>query len=161
MSDLDHDVLRINGIDGLGGYVGQHLGYSSWLVIGQDRIDAFAAATDDHQWIHVDPDRAAKGPFGTTVAHGYLTLSLLPALIAEVYQVDGVAMRINYGLNRVRFPAPVPRDARVRAGVELLALEPVTGGARSTTRVTVEIEGGAKPACVAETVSWFLAADGG
>ncbi len=131
---------------------GIHLGYSSWLEITQERIDAFAEATDDHQWIHVDPERAARGPFGTTIAHGYLTLSLAVPLVSEVVAVEGVAMGINYGTNRVRFPAPVPVGSRLRAGVELVASEGVDGGGQLTLAVVFEIEGAAKPACVAEVV---------
>ncbi len=131
---------------------GIHLGYSSWLEITQERIDAFAEATDDHQWIHVDPERAARGPFGTTIAHGYLTLSLAVPLVSEVVAVEGVAMGINYGTNRVRFPAPVPVGSRLRAGVELVASEGVDGGGQLTLAVVFEIEGAVKPACVAEVV---------
>lgn len=131
---------------------GIHLGYSSWLEITQERIDAFAEATDDRQWIHVDPERAARGPFGTTIAHGYLTLSLAVPLVSEVVAVEGVAMGINYGTNRVRFPAPVPVGSRLRAGVELVASEGVDGGGQLTLAVVFEIEGAVKPACVAEVV---------
>jgi acyl dehydratase len=132
---------------------GQHLGYSDWLTVDQKRIDLFADATGDHQWIHVDPERAAAGPFKTTIAHGYLTLSLLPVLVTQVYRVDGVRMAVNYGLNRVRFPAPVPVGSRVRAGVELGTVTPVDGGVQVTAQVTVDIDGAAKPCCVAEAVS--------
>jgi acyl dehydratase len=144
--------LRIRGIDELSAWVGRHLGYSDWLLVDQAQIDLFAEATGDHQWIHVDPERAAGGPFGATVAHGYLTLSLIPTLVSQVYQVDGVRLRINYGSDKVRFPAPVRAGSRVRAGVELLAVESSGSGTRSTTRVTLEIEGEPKPACVAETL---------
>ncbi len=137
--------------------VGEHLGYSEWMVIAQDRVDAFAEATGDHQWIHVDAERAAAGPYGGTIAHGYLTLSLLPALGAQVYRVDGVPAAINYGLDRVRFPAPVPVGSRVRAGAELLSATPVPGGAiQAVVRFTVEIEGQDRPACVADTIRRLL-----
>lgn len=132
---------------------GSDLGHGEWVEVGQKRIDRFAEATEDHQWIHVDPERAASGPFGTTVAHGYLTVSLIPALTAGIATVDGVRMGVNYGLNRVRFPAPLPVGSRVRARVELLSVEDVNGGVQLTSRVTVEREGGDKPVCVAETVT--------
>jgi acyl dehydratase len=133
---------------------GEHLGHSSWRTVDQAQVDAFAEATGDRQWIHVDPPRAAAGPFGTTIAHGFLVLSLLPALVAEIYRVDGVRMGINYGLNRVRFPAPVPTGAPVRAGARLVSVEDVAGGGvQLVSEVTVEREGGGKPCCVAETVS--------
>ncbi|MGK5440536.1 MaoC family dehydratase [Micromonospora sp. URMC 105] len=133
--------------------VGDHLGYSDWHVVDQAQVDAFAEATGDRQWIHVDPERARSGPFGGTVAHGFLMLSLLPALGAEVYRVEGVRMGVNYGLDRVRFPAPLPTGSRVRAGVVLLAVEPVGGGLQVTNEVTLEREGGDKPCCVARTLA--------
>jgi len=132
---------------------GQHLGYSDWLDMDQKRVDLFADATGDHQWIHVDPERAAVGPFRRTIAHGFLTLSLIPALTSDIYGVDGVRMGVNYGLNKVRFPAPLPVGGRVRAGVELLEVTPVDGGAQVVAKVTVEVDGTAKPCCVAETVT--------
>jgi acyl dehydratase len=136
--------------------VGEHLGHSEWHEVGQDRVNGFADATDDHQWIHVDPERAKAGPFGTTIAHGFLTLSLVPGLSSEVYRVDNVRMGINYGLDKVRFPAPVPVGSRLRGGVELLGADEVAGGALQVRcRVTVEREGSEKPACVAETLSRF------
>ena len=122
----------------------------------QERVDLFADATGDHQWIHVDPERAAAGPFGATIAHGYLSLSLLPALCAEVYAVDGLSMGVNYGSDKVRFPAPVLVGSRVRAGVQLVALDPVPMGRLARTQVTVEIESGEKPACVAEILSLLV-----
>ena len=130
---------------------GEIFGPSSWIEIPQERIDAFAEATDDHQWIHVDPARAASGPFGSTIAHGYLTLSLLPVASYEVIPRQG-RMSINYGLNRVRFPAPVPVGSRVRASFEVGTVEEVDGGAQVTMTATVEREGGTKPVCVAEVV---------
>jgi len=131
---------------------GDTFGPSSWVEIEQSRIDAFADATGDHQWIHVDPERAAAGPFGTTIAHGYLTLSLLPAASSEVVPSHG-RMGINYGVNRVRFPAPVPVGSRVRATFEVLSVEQLEDAAQVTMKATVEREGGDKPVCVAEVVS--------
>ncbi|MEV4631540.1 MaoC family dehydratase [Micromonospora sp. NPDC049523] len=133
--------------------IGEPFGPGRWHPVDQERVDLFADATDDHQWIHVDPARAAQGPFGATVAHGYLTLSLLPALVTELYRVDGVRMGVNYGLNRVRFPAPLRVGTRIRATARIAGVESVTGGLQVVTSVTVESEGGAKPVCVAETVS--------
>jgi len=134
---------------------GEHLGYSDWLEITQGRVDAFADATGDHQWIHVDPEAAARGPFGTTIAHGYLMLSLIPMLTAQVSRVDGVRMGINYGVNRVRFPAPLPTGSRVRAGVRVVSVEDIPGGVHAVNEVTIERDGGDKPCCVAETVSRY------
>ena len=133
--------------------VGQTLGSTDWLTVEQSRIDQFAQATGDHQWIHVDPERAAKGPFGTTIAHGFLTLSLLPVMSEQAFAIDDVRMGINYGLNRVRFPTPVPAGSRLRAHLKLKAYEPLPGGAQLTVEVTMELEGADKPACVAESVS--------
>ncbi|RAG82399.1 dehydratase [Streptacidiphilus pinicola] len=133
--------------------VGTHLGYSDWHTVTQQQIDTFAEATGDHQWIHVDSARAEKGPFGTTIAHGYLTLSLVPMLSWQVYTVEGIRMGVNYGANKVRFPSPVPVDSKIRAGVEIVSVTPGGGGYQVVARVTVEREGGDKPACVADTVS--------
>ena len=133
--------------------VGQEVGVSGWITVDQARIDQFAAATGDHQWIHVDPVRAKSGPFGTTVAHGFLTLSLIPELFETAFAIADVRMGVNYGLNKVRFTAPVPAGARVRGRFALLGYEPIEQGAQLTVRATVELEGSAKPACVAETVS--------
>lgn len=141
------------GIQELAQAVGTHLGYSDWHTVTQKQIDTFAEATGDHQWIHVDPVKAAQGPFGGTIAHGYLTLSLVPMLVWQVYQVEGLAMGVNYGADKLRFPSPVPVDSRVRAGVELLSLLPGGGGYQARTKVTIEREGGDKPACVVEAVS--------
>ncbi|MFC5718633.1 MaoC family dehydratase [Streptomyces gamaensis] len=138
--------------------VGEELGPGDWLEVDQRRIDAFADATGDHQWIHVDPERAAAGPFGTTIAHGYLTLSLLPALLPRLMRVEGVRMGINYGLNRVRFPAPVPAGSRLRARARLMDVTELPGPERAvqlTTAVTVEREGSTKPVCAAESLSRF------
>ncbi|WP_030907790.1 MaoC family dehydratase [Streptomyces sp. NRRL F-5126] len=136
--------------------IGEQLGYSEWVEVDQKRIDLFAEATGDHQWIHVDPERAAAGPFGTTIAHGYLTLSLLPMLLPQVLRVENVRMGINYGTNKVRFPSPVPVGSRLRATGVLADVAEASGGAvQVTARVTVEREGGEKPACVAESVSRY------
>ena len=133
--------------------VGQEIGVSEWIGVDQKRIDQFAEATGDHQWIHVDPERAAKGPFGKTIAHGFLTLSLVPELFATAFDIGDVRMGVNYGLNRVRFAAPVRAGSRLRGHFKLLSFEPLDGGAQLTVQATVELEGSAKPACVAETVS--------
>ncbi|GAA3649394.1 MaoC family dehydratase [Nocardioides ginsengisoli] len=146
-------MRTFDGIPELEAAVGEHLGYSDWHTITQEQIDAFAKATGDFQWIHIDPVEAAQGPFGTTIAHGYLTLSLVPMLSWQVYDVQGIRMGVNYGANKLRFPAPVPVDSRVRAGVELLSVAPGAGGYQLVTRVTVEREDGDKPACVVDTVS--------
>ncbi|WP_406813405.1 MaoC family dehydratase [Mycobacterium sp. M23085] len=136
---------------------GDTLGTSSWVEITQQAVDLFADATGDHQWIHVDPDRAAGGPFGTTIAHGYMTLSLIPRLMAEMYTVNGVKLAINYGLNKVRFPAPVPVGSKVRATTTVADVEDLGNGTVQMTVVTtVEIDGGAKPACVAESIVRYL-----
>ena len=131
---------------------GAEFGPSSWIDVPQEKIDAFAEATGDHQWIHVEPERAAAGPFGTTIAHGYLTLSLLPAMSYEVVPRQGGGMAVNYGLNKVRFPAPVPSGSRVRGTFRLLEREEADWGAQATWAVTIEREGGDKPVCVAEVV---------
>ncbi|MEV4331086.1 MaoC family dehydratase [Streptomyces sp. NPDC049597] len=142
-----------HGIEELEKAVGTHLGYSDWHTVPQQQIDTFAEATGDHQWIHVDPEKAARGPFGSTIAHGYLTLSLVPMLVWQVYKVEGLTMGVNYGANKLRFPSPVSVDSRVRAGVELVSLVPGGGGHQLTAKVTIEREGGDKPVCVVETVS--------
>ncbi|HTJ68873.1 MAG TPA: MaoC family dehydratase [Actinospica sp.] len=134
--------------------VGQEIGTSSWVTIEQERIDKFAEATGDHQWIHVDPERAKDGPFGSTIAHGFLTLSLIPALAWEVYTVEGARLSVNYGLNKLRFITPVKVGSRVRARVSIASVEDVPGDAlQVTAAVTVELEGAPKPAAVAETLS--------
>ncbi len=145
-----------NGLDELRAAVGSHLGYSDWHEVTQQQVDLFADATGDHQWIHVDPERAKSGPFGGTVAHGYLTLSLLPMLASEVYRVDGLKLAVNYGSDKVRFPAPVPVGSRVRAGVEILGLAPGSLGFTCRAKAVVEIDGTPKPACVAETLTVFV-----
>jgi acyl dehydratase len=141
-----------NGLDELKQAVGEHLGHSDWHTVTQEKVDLFADATGDHQWIHVDVDRARSGPFGGTIAHGYMTLSLIPMLNAQIYRVDGLSMGINYGTNKVRFPAPVPVGSRVRAGAELVELNDSSQGAQAVVRTTIEVEGGDKPACVADSV---------
>ena len=150
-------MKTFNGLDELELAVGTHLGYSGWHTITQEQIDLFAEATGDHQWIHTDPERAAAGPFGTRVAHGYLTLSLVPWLVSQIYTVEGLRMAVNYGSNKVRFPSPVPAGSRVRAGVELLELTRGPRGAQTVSLVTVDREGWDKPACVAETVALLVA----
>ncbi len=131
---------------------GDEFGPSSWIVVDQERIDAFADATGDHQWIHVDPERAAQGPFGQTIGHGYLTLSLIPVMSYEVLPREQGGMGINYGVNRVRFPAPVPSGSKVRGTFRVERVEDADWGSQSTLSVTVEREGGDKPVCVAEVV---------
>lgn len=134
--------------------VGEEIAVSDWVEVTQQRIDAFAEATGDRQWIHVDPERAAKGPFGTTIAHGYLTLSLLPMFMESAIELRGVRMSVNYGLNRVRFPAPVPAGSRLRARFRVVSVEDVgNGGLQIVTEATVEREGGDRPVCIAETVA--------
>ena len=141
----------IDGLDALRTLVGQELGAGEWMAVTQERINAFAETTGDHQWIHVDPDRAARDtPFGSTIAHGFLTLALISTLLKDVVLVGGVRMSINYGLNRVRFVSPVPAGSRIRALVSLGALTDVDGGVQATWNVIVEREGGEKPCLVAE-----------
>jgi acyl dehydratase len=143
----------------LEGAVGKHLGVSEWLEIDQDRIDKFADATGDHQWIHVDPERAKDGPFGATIAHGYLTQSLVNHFLPQIVEVRGISMGVNYGADKVRFPAPVPVGSRVRGSAELLSVEKTKdGGVQATIRVTVEIEGSDRPGCVIDTISRYYPA---
>lgn len=137
-------------------HVGEELGASDWYQVTQSRIDTFADATDDHQWIHVDPEQAADGPYGGTIAHGYLTLSLLPRLTSDAYRVTGVRTRINYGLDRVRFPAPLRTGSRIRMRATLLGCEPTSDGIRIVVRNDVDTEGEGRPACVAETVTLLV-----
>ncbi len=141
----------------LAGAVGKHLGVSEWLEIDQARIDKFAEATGDNQWIHVDPERAAKGPFGSTIAHGYLTQSLVNYFLPQIVEVRGISMGVNYGADRLRFPTPVPVGSRLRGSAELIKVEDVKGNAvQATVRVTVEIEGSERPACVIDTISRYV-----
>ena len=146
-------MLTINGIEDLKGRVGQELGVSDWHEVSQAEIDAFAEATDDHQFIHVDPERAKQTPFGSTIAHGLYTLSLGPKFSYEMFSVDNVAFGINYGYEKIRFPAPVPVDSKVRMRAELLSVDDIPGGAQFKVRQTYEIEGAEKPACVAEALA--------
>ncbi len=143
---------RLQGREGRQAHVGQHLGYSDWHEITQDQVNRFADATLDHQWIHVDPERAKAGPFGGPIAHGYLTLSLGPHLLGQVFQVDGTKMGVNYGLNKVRFPSPVPVGAKLRLGATLAGVEDIAGGAQVSVTMSFEVEGQEKPSCVAEVV---------
>jgi len=146
-------TISVQGIAELKALAGKSLGHTDWLQIDQSRVDTFANATDDHQWIHVDPQRAATGPFGGTIAHGYLTLALLIPLMTELLDVSGVRMSLNYGLEKVRFPAPVPVGAKIRLLGQVESVEDVPGdGVQLTVDFTVEIEGSAKPACVARAV---------
>lgn len=135
--------------------VGQTLGESDWLEIDQERINLFAEATGDHQWIHVDPEKAKDGPFGATIAHGYLTLSLVNLFLPQIVDVQGISMGVNYGCEKIRFPAPVKVNSRVRGVGELVDVSEVKGGIQATIRVTVEIEGGDRPACVVDTISRY------
>ena len=145
-------MKRFARLADLSALVGQEFAHSDTLLIDQARIDAFAEATEDRQWIHVDPERAAHGPFGATIAHGFLTLSLLPKLMQSSFAIDDVRMGVNYGTNRVRFPAPVPSGSRVQARFKLLAFEPLDGGAQLTIEATIGRDDHAKPVCVVEQV---------
>ncbi|GAB3451951.1 MaoC family dehydratase [Massilia terrae] len=146
-------MREIASLQDLGALVGTDVAQSRWFDLPQQRIDTFADATDDHQWIHVDPERCRReSPFGVPIAHGFLTLSLLPAMLESALRIGGLRLTINYGVNRLRFPAPVPVDSRVRASFALQSFEPIEGGAQIVWQVTVEREGGAKPVCAAEFV---------
>ena len=136
--------------------IGEDLGQSDWLVIEQERINLFADATDDHQWIHVDVEKAKDGPFGAPIAHGYLTLSLVNHFLPSLITVPTASMGINYGCNKVRFPSPVPVGSKIRASGQIAEVDDVAGGVQVVVKVTVEVEGTPKPACIAETVSRFL-----
>ncbi|SHH64171.1 Acyl dehydratase [Jatrophihabitans endophyticus] len=150
-------MRTFDSVSELAAITGERIGDSEWVTVTQHEIDLFADATGDHQWIHVDPAAAADGPFGTTIAHGFMTLALLPRLWAEMYTVGGVRMGVNYGLNKVRFPAPVPVGSRLRASSVVVSVEDLGHGAHQVTlATTVEIEGGDKPACVAESVVRYL-----
>jgi acyl dehydratase len=150
-------MRTFESIDELGALKGQTIGHSEWTMVTQEAVNLFADATGDHQWIHVDPERAANGPFGTTIAHGYMTLALLPQLMQQIYRVDGVKMAINYGVNKVRFPAPVPVGSKIRAGSSVVDVADLGEGAHQVTlSTTVAIDGGAKPACVAESIVRYL-----
>lgn len=149
-------MYRFNGVESFASAVGQELGVSGWLTVDQERIDRFAEATEDRQWIHIDPERAKHGPFGTTVAHGFLTLSLVVPLMNETYIVENCLMSVNYGLNRVRFPAPTPAGTALRARTALTAYTPLASGVQAEFGVSVEAKGGGKPVCVAEVLGRFL-----
>ncbi|MBK1783122.1 MaoC family dehydratase [Prauserella cavernicola] len=149
-------VTVLPSLDDVRAQLGTELGPTPWETVTQERIDAFAEATGDHQWIHVDAERAATGPFGGTIAHGYLTLSLLPLFGRQLFRLDAGTARVNYGVNKVRFPSPVPSGARVRATATFADLRDATGGAQLTTRYVVELEGADKPACVAESITLVL-----
>jgi acyl dehydratase len=142
MTTLQFDTIKA--------HIGEHLGYSRYHTVTQEQVNLFADATGDHQWIHIDVERAKAGPFGGPIAHGYLTLSLAPVLLAQVLKVEGVSMGVNYGANKVRFPSPVPVGANIRVGAKLVNVEDVSGGLQVTVEATFECEGAAKPSCVAE-----------
>jgi acyl dehydratase len=146
----------LDGADAVRAAVGEHLGYSSYRTVTQADIDTFAELSGDHQWIHVDAERAAQGPFGGTIAHGLLTLALGPALANEIYRIEGMKMGVNYGYDRIRFPAPVPVNSKVRLGAEIAGVEEVPGGLQLKLRFTWEIAGGSKPACVADMLLRYV-----
>jgi len=146
-------MLTLTGLDEIKAHVGKELGVSDWLLVTQETIDQFAEVTGDHQWIHVDVERAKQSPFGGTIAHGYFTLSLAPRFSYDMFTFEGFAFAVNYGLNRVRFPAPMPVGGKVRMRATLAAVDEIPGGAQITTEVTFEREGGEKPVCVAETLA--------
>jgi acyl dehydratase len=145
----------IDGIDGLKALVGEHLGYSPYIEITQERVNTFAEATGDHQWIHVDVERANAGPFGGPIAHGYLTLSLGPYLAPQIFGVSGISMGVNYGANKIRFPSPVPVGSKLRLGATLLSVDDVAGGVQVATEFVFEVEGSDKPSCVAEVITRY------
>ncbi|WP_262698484.1 MULTISPECIES: MaoC family dehydratase [Streptomyces] len=147
--------ITVNGLDELKKLADADLGTSEWIEVTQDRIDTFADATDDHQWIHTDPERAAQGPFGAPIAHGYLTLSLFIPLFTQLLDVRGVATKVNYGLDKVRFPAPVKAGSRIRLAARLTSVEDVPGGVQITVDGTIEVDGGTKPAAVVRSLSRF------
>ncbi|MFE9025342.1 MaoC family dehydratase [Streptomyces iakyrus] len=149
--------LTVNGLDELKKLAGSDLGTSEWIEVTQERIDTFADATGDHQWIHVDPERAKDGPFGAPIAHGYLTLSLFIPLFTELLDVQGVTTKVNYGLNKVRFPSPVKVGSRIRLTARLADVEEVPGGVQITVEGAIEIEGATKPAAVLQSLSRFYA----
>jgi len=142
----------INGVDEMKALVGEHLGYSPYVEITQEQVNLFADATGDHQWIHIDVERAKAGPFGGPIAHGYLTLSLGPSLYSQIVQISGFSMGVNYGTNKVRFPSPVPVGSRLRLGARLLSVDDIAGGVQASVEFTFEVEGASKPSCVAEVV---------
>ena len=145
-------TTTVSGIEGLRSLVGTDLGTGAWHEVDQQTVDRFADATGDHQWIHVDPERAKDGPFGHTIAHGYLTLSLAPVLLGDVLRVEGFSMGVNYGCNKVRFPAPVPVGSRVRLGATIAEVTDVEGGVQAVVDLAITVEGAAKPSCVAQVI---------
>ncbi len=149
-------MKKFSGLDEFVAAQGAELGPTDWLEVTQDRVNLFADATDDHQWIHVDPERAANGPFGGTIAHGLLTLSLLPHFTHQLYTVDNIAMAINYGYNKVRFITPVRVGAKIRARAQIAKVDQLDGAVQATVTVTVEIDGSDKPAAVAESIVRFI-----
>ncbi|MCD2114905.1 MaoC family dehydratase [Rhodococcus rhodochrous] len=149
-------MKQLNSVEELRAAAGTRIGYSSWHTLTQTKIDAFAYATGDHQWIHVDPSRATDGPFGVTIAHGHLLTSLIPMLVWEVYKVDGARMGINYGSNKIRFPSPAPVGSRIRAAVDVSRVDDVASGVQVMMTVTIEREHGEKPVCVAEIVGIYV-----
>jgi acyl dehydratase len=149
-------VKKFSGLDEFVAAEGTELGPTDWLEITQDRVNLFADATDDHQWIHIDPERAANGPFGGTIAHGLLTLSLLPHFTHQLYTIDNIAMAINYGYNKVRFITPVRVGAKVRARAQITKVDQLDGAVQATLATTVEIDGSEKPAAVAESIARFI-----
>jgi acyl dehydratase len=153
----NEQVTVFAGLAELTAAEGTELGSTDWLVLDQARVDQFAEATDDHQWIHVDPERAASGPYGGTIAHGLLTLSLLPHFMHDIYRVDDVAKALNYGFNKIRFITPVPTGSRVRAASKLTSVADVSGGVQATLTTTIEVEGSAKPAAVVESIVRYVA----
>ena len=144
-----HETIELSDLPN---WVGKHLGYSEWREMTQERVNQFADATDDHQFIHVDVERAKETPFGGTIAHGFLTLSLIVPIMGDLFTVAGVKMGVNYGLDRVRFPAPLPVGAQFRGGAEIVEVTEVPGGVQVKSKVTIEVQGSEKPACVAETL---------
>jgi acyl dehydratase len=148
---------HIESIEALKGLIGEHLGYSDYMTITQERVNQFAEATGDHQWIHIDVERAKAGPFGGPIAHGYLTLSLGPVFLPEIFSVGGIAMGVNYGANKVRFVSPVPVGAKLRAGVKVMSVDDTPGGVRVTLETTFECEGASKPSCIAEVIFQYFA----
>ena len=150
-------AITLNGIDELKAQQGNHLGYSQWHTITQEQVNTFARATGDHQWIHVDVERAKAGPFGGPIAHGYLTLSLAPVLLYEIFSVGNISMGVNYGCNKVRFPSPVPVGSRLRLGAAVGQVEDVAGGVQATIDLTFEVEEATKPSCVASVLYRYYA----
>jgi acyl dehydratase len=156
MSDTPTAATVLDGPDAVKAAVGTHLGYSDWLEVDQERVNLFADATGDHQWIHVDPERAKDGPFGAPIAHGYLTMSLSNFFLPQIIETRGFSAGVNYGVDKVRFVSPVKVGARIRAGAEMVEVSEVKGGLQTLVRVTIELEGSEKPACVIDSLSRWL-----